>query len=107
MPRTATPPWIHLPWLIFVLALYLGLAYLTYATQGFYVYSFLDHEWAGSRGIVAGYIIGIAVASVVIFSAVWGLIRLRLWVTETKLRMDGMTAKQQRLSRQADFEMSA
>jgi hypothetical protein len=37
---------------------------------------------------------------------VWGLIRLRLWVTETKLRMDGKTAKQ-RLSRQPDFEMSA
>jgi len=105
VPRTAAPPWIHLLCLIFILALYLGLAYLTYATQGFYVYSFLDYEWAGSRGIVAAYIIGIAVGAVIIFCVVWGLIRLRLWVTETKLRMDGKTAKQ-RLTRRPDVEMS-
>lgn len=29
-------PWIHLPFLIIILGCYLGLAYVTHATQGFY-----------------------------------------------------------------------
>lgn len=34
--------WIYLPLLIVILAAYLGLAYLTHATEDFWVYSFLD-----------------------------------------------------------------
>lgn len=34
--------WVLLLPLVVVLALYLGLAYLTHATEGFYVYAFLD-----------------------------------------------------------------
>ena len=94
VPRTSPPPWIHLLWLIVVLAMYLGLAFVTHAAQGFYVYAFLDPEAIGGRGIVAACAIGVAVAAAVTFCAVWGLIWLRQWVTETKLGMDGKVAKQ-------------
>lgn len=29
-------PWLHLPICVFMLACYLGVAYITHATQGFY-----------------------------------------------------------------------
>lgn len=103
IPRTNPMPWVHIPWLIFILALYLGLAYLTVATQGFYVYGFLDHDDVGGRGIVAAYIFGIAVGIVIIFVIVWFLIWLRRWVTETKLGMDGKFAEQ---PRNQDVEMN-
>ncbi|KAJ4322537.1 hypothetical protein N0V84_004783 [Fusarium piperis] len=94
IPRTNPPEWVHIPWLILILALFLALAYITQATEGFYVYSFLDHNEVGGRGIVAAYIIGIAVGIVVIFCIIWCVIWLRRWVTETKLGMDGKFAKQ-------------
>ncbi|KAM0441217.1 hypothetical protein ACHAPT_000523 [Fusarium lateritium] len=94
VPRTNPPEWVHIPWLILILALYLALAYITQATEGFYVYNFLDHNEVGGRGIVAAYIIGIAVGIVVIFCIVWCVIWFRRWVTETKLGLDGKFAKQ-------------
>ncbi|KAM0299919.1 hypothetical protein HYE67_005778 [Fusarium culmorum] len=94
VPRTNPPQWVHIAWLIFILALYLALAYLTHATQGFYVYNFLDYQDVGGRGIVAGYIIGIAVGIVIIFCIVWCIIWVRRWLTETKLGMDGKFASQ-------------
>ena len=42
VPRTAPLPWIHIVPLVILLALYLSLAYITHATQDFYVYGFLD-----------------------------------------------------------------
>lgn len=87
-PRTSTLPWIDLVPTIVLLALYLGLAYLTHATEGFYVYDFLDLK-ANSSGIVAAYIIGILVASIIVFIIVRYLIVLRVWVTEKKLGMTG------------------
>ncbi|KAF4440240.1 hypothetical protein FACUT_3564 [Fusarium acutatum] len=94
IPRTNPPQWVHIAWLIFILALYLALAYLTHATQGFYVYNFLDYQDVGGRGIVAGYILGIAVGIVIIFCIVWGVIWVRRWLTETKFGMDGKFAQQ-------------
>lgn len=91
IPRTNQPLWVHIPWLILILALYLGLAFITYATRGVYVYSFLDYRKNG-RGIVAAYIIGIAVGIVIIFCIVWCLIWLRKWVTETKMGKEGKFA---------------
>lgn len=35
-PQGLSMPWIHLPFLIILLAGYLGVAYITHATQGFY-----------------------------------------------------------------------
>lgn len=70
--------------IITLLALYLGLAYLTYATEGFYTYGFLDLQ-QHSSGIVAAYIVGILVASVIIFLLVRYVIMLRVWITERKM----------------------
>ncbi|TVY23890.1 hypothetical protein LHYA1_G008094, partial [Lachnellula hyalina] len=40
--RSAPAPWIHLLWSLMLLAMYCGLAYVTYAVKGYYVYVFLD-----------------------------------------------------------------
>ena len=71
-----------------MLALYLALAYVTFYTQGFYTYGFLDLR-RNSSGVVAAYIIGILAAAIVLFLIVRYLILLRLWVTEKKLGMTG------------------
>ncbi|KAJ2916891.1 hypothetical protein MD484_g3492, partial [Candolleomyces efflorescens] len=68
-------PWLDLPVTIVLLGGYLGVAYITHATQGFYPYSFLDPKRQGAK--LAAYIIGIAVGQVVVFVAVWGIIKLR------------------------------
>ncbi|KAI0432381.1 hypothetical protein F5Y09DRAFT_302034 [Xylaria sp. FL1042] len=90
LPRTRPAPWSHLPFLIFFLALYLALAYLTHATKGFYTYSFLDPSLQGS--LVAAYVFGIAIGVSILFAVVWGLVWLRRWVTEEKLGFDGVFA---------------
>ncbi|KAI8624067.1 hypothetical protein F5Y19DRAFT_338131 [Xylariaceae sp. FL1651] len=90
LPRTNPSPWIHLPFLILILALYLALAYLTHATKGFYTYSFLDPGLQGP--LVAAYVFGIAIGICIIFAIVWGLVWLRRWVTEKKLGLDGVFA---------------
>jgi hypothetical protein len=64
------------------------LAYVTFATEGFYTYDFLDLR-KNSSGIVGAYIIGILVAAIVIFLIVKYLILLRMWITEKKLGMTG------------------
>ncbi|MCJ1367757.1 hypothetical protein MMC16_006891 [Acarospora aff. strigata] len=81
LPRTAPPPFLHLPFLILLLALYLALAYITHATQGFYPYGFLDPS-AGRSGRVAAYAFAILAAVVVIFLVVWALVWVRKWATE-------------------------
>lgn len=91
VPRTPAPLWIHAWWLVFVLALYLTLAYVTYYTKHFYTYTFLDIQTQGSA-ITAAYILGIAVGAVVLFSIVKGAIHLRLWLTERKAGLDGRFA---------------
>ncbi|KAG5980826.1 hypothetical protein E4U55_003580 [Claviceps digitariae] len=87
--RAEEPPWVHLLWLLGMLLGYLGVAFLTLATQGWYTYSFLDHDVLGGRGYVAGYVLGIAVGVVVVFAVARGLIWGRRWVTEVKLGMGG------------------
>jgi hypothetical protein len=87
VPRTRPAPWIHALWIVVILALYLGLAYLTHATRGIYVYGFLDPAEGGGK--LAGYIVGIAAAGVVIFALRQGLVWGRRWVTETKMGREG------------------
>ncbi|KAK0515419.1 hypothetical protein JMJ35_001453 [Cladonia borealis] len=72
---TSPRPPLHMLFIIILLALYLGLAYLTKATEGFYVYSFLDPS-TGVNHVVA-YCIGIPVAACVIFGIVWVILWLR------------------------------
>jgi hypothetical protein len=87
LPRSEPHPWIQLIPLIIILALYLGLAYLTHATENIYVYSFLDP--ANGRGLVAGACIGILVGSIIVFIIVRYFIWLRQWIVERKLRIGG------------------
>ncbi|RYP60560.1 hypothetical protein DL771_010477 [Monosporascus sp. 5C6A] len=93
VPRTQPPPFVHLLWLIVILALYLGLAYVTLATKGFYVYPFLNPAATrgGRRGVTA-YIFGIMSAVIVIFGIVWGVIWVRRWFTEEKMGCKGKFA---------------
>lgn len=82
--RADPPHWIHLLYLIIFLALYLGVAYITVATQGFYVYSFLNNNNSGGRARVTGYIFGILAGTIVIFTIVKYLITLRRWLSERR-----------------------
>ncbi|KAJ7106287.1 hypothetical protein C8R44DRAFT_805983 [Mycena epipterygia] len=68
-------PWLALPVVVFVLALYLALAYVVHATQGFYPYPFLNPD--NGHGRLAGYILGIAAGGIIVFSIVRGIVVLR------------------------------
>ncbi|KAF8123947.1 hypothetical protein EV363DRAFT_1130393, partial [Boletus edulis] len=68
-------PWMHLIPLIVILTCYVAVAYITRATEGFYVYSFLNPTQEG--GLLAAYIIGIALGCCVVFCVVKGLCLLR------------------------------
>ncbi|KAF8464077.1 hypothetical protein BDZ91DRAFT_660661 [Kalaharituber pfeilii] len=84
LSRAGPMPWIHIPFLIVFLGGYLGVAYITYATQGFYTYSFLDPKKDGP-GIVAAYICGIVVGICVLFAVVWGIQWVKIWFFEDVL----------------------
>ena len=88
LPATNPPPWLHLAFLILILVLYLALAYVVHATEGFYVYSFLDPSHG--KGKVAGYAFGIAAAIIIIFLVVWVItwVRRRLTGLGKKSRKD-------------------
>ena len=51
-----------------MLACYLGVAYITYATQGVWVYNFLNPSV--EHGLVAAYIVGILVGTILVFAIV-------------------------------------
>jgi uncharacterized membrane protein len=73
-----------------MLILYLGVAFITLASEHFYVYTFLDYHLHG-RGRVAGYILGILVLAIVVFVVVHFLIMLRRRLTRTRdARMEDM-----------------
>lgn len=76
------PPWSHLGPVLIILVLYLGVAYITRATQGFYTYTFLD---PGSHpGLVAAYVFGIAAGCCIVFAVVKGVITLRCWLSRRR-----------------------
>ncbi|KAK4105363.1 hypothetical protein N658DRAFT_416796 [Parathielavia hyrcaniae] len=106
VPCTDVPPAVHMAWLILILALYLALAYVTEATKGFYTYDFLNPD--KQRGLVAAYAFGIAAVCLLMFGLAWGVIWLRKYVTETKLRRHGKFAKAGRVgsSATADLELT-
>lgn len=80
-------PWLHLAFLIVTLLLYLSLAYLTHATQGFYTYSFLDPGENGEHNKrVVAYSFGIAAATIVIFLVVQLLLWIRARFTREKTK---------------------
>jgi hypothetical protein len=61
-------PWSHLPFLVLIMVGYLGVAYITHATQGFYAYSFLDPE--KQHAMLAAYIAGIPIGECLVFTGV-------------------------------------
>jgi hypothetical protein len=69
--NSPSAPWLTLPFCILALAGYLGVAYITHLTQGFYTYPFLNPTIQGPK--LAGYIIGIAVAEIIIFCLIKGI----------------------------------
>ncbi|KAI6121281.1 hypothetical protein F5141DRAFT_1089148 [Pisolithus sp. B1] len=89
--NVSPPPWSHLGPVFIVLALYLGVAYITRATQGFYTYSFLD---PGSHpGLVAAYVFGIAVGYCIVFAVVKGVITLRCWLSRRRWGSEADTGR--------------
>jgi len=85
-------PWIHLLWLIILLALYLGLAYLTHAVAGWWVYDFLNDQPHG-RGRVAAYIFGILALCIVVFVIVHFVILGRKKLSEKNGRQGKLEHK--------------
>ena len=85
--------------------MYLGLAYLTHDTEGFYSYSFLDPS-DGSGKLVA-YIFGILAAILVIFGVVWCVIWVRKWLTEKILGFEGKFSRARTEDDPFDLEMTA
>lgn len=69
------PRWANIPILVLVLGGYIGVAYITHATQGFYTYSFLDPSHGAGK--LAGYIVGIPVAAIIILALVKGVCWIR------------------------------
>jgi len=75
LTNTPASAWILLPPGLLLLIGYVGVVYVTFATQGFYAYSFMNPN--GHPGKLALYIGGIGVAECIIFAAVHGLVLLR------------------------------
>ncbi|KAF7354027.1 hypothetical protein MVEN_01089500 [Mycena venus] len=75
LTNTPASQWILLPFGVVFLLGYVGVVYITHATQGFYAYSFMDP----AKGPVhlAIYIAGIGLAECVIFTLVHGIVVLR------------------------------
>lgn len=67
LPATAPPPIVHLSIILLVLSVYLGLAYLTRYTQGFYVYEWMNP--AHGRASIVLHVVGYAGAMVILFLA--------------------------------------
>ncbi|KZW00489.1 hypothetical protein EXIGLDRAFT_830649 [Exidia glandulosa HHB12029] len=99
--NTPLATWFTLVPLSIILCGYLGVAYITHATQGFYPYAFLDPEKGSAK--LAGYIIGIAVAEIIIFSLVQGLVWLRTRLLR-KRTTDGKVANMVQL-KESDHEL--
>ncbi len=107
LPATEPPPLLHLVGLTILLLLYLALAYLTHATQGFYVYSFLDPSTGAGK--VTGYCFGIFAAIVIIFFVIWALIWARCKYTgqgkrSTRDLQRRMSLEQEEIEMNTDVE---
>jgi len=83
-----------------MIACYLGVAYITHATQGIYVYGFLNP----SKGpILAAYIVGILIGNVLVFAIVNLIKRGLAKVTNAKER-DGWRDRYEMRQRDSNLE---
>jgi hypothetical protein len=83
--------------------LYLGLAYVTWGTEHFYVYDFLDDR-IHSRGVIAGYILGILAMTIVVFLIVHFVLLGRVKLTEEKWKKTGKFTARGSAARAVDIE---
>ncbi|KAJ7029721.1 hypothetical protein C8F04DRAFT_1043107 [Mycena alexandri] len=75
LTNTPASAWILLPFGILLLSGYVGIIYITYATQGFYAYTFMNPD--GHPGRLALHILGVGLAECVVFTIVHGLVVAR------------------------------
>ncbi|KAF7358930.1 hypothetical protein MSAN_01233400 [Mycena sanguinolenta] len=75
LTNTPVASWVLLPFGLIILSCYVGVIYITYATQGFYAYSFMDPAHGHVR--LALSILGVGVAECVIFAVIHGIVLLR------------------------------
>jgi len=88
LTRVGPMPWIHIPFIALFLAGYIGVAYITKATEGFYTYNVLDPHGKGGTKSVVKYIIGIIVGACVIFVIVAGVNWVKVMFCEKVLGID-------------------
>jgi len=85
VPRTRPHAWVMLLPLVVMLAMYLGLTYVSHAIRGYYVYPFLDPS--NGVGLVAGAIVGVLVATCIAFAIVKGVMAGRFKDSDGKGNM--------------------
>lgn len=79
MTQTRPQPWTHLGVLLLIMSLYLPIPYITKATEGIYIYLWLDPN-NGIAQLIA-HIVGYAMAIIVIFNISRGAVWLRCKLT--------------------------
>lgn len=84
LPATEPLPWSHLSVVLLVLSGYLGLAYLTKATQGFFVYEWMNPDH-GTWSIVL-HVLGYAVGMIALFVMVRYAIVARNWLARRSIK---------------------
>ncbi|KAJ7093418.1 hypothetical protein B0H15DRAFT_947542 [Mycena belliarum] len=85
--RSPPAPLIALVVQLLCLAGYLGVAYITRATQGFYTYTFLDPQV--QHAFLAAYIVGIAVGAVLVYFITRSVAMLRVRLTRRPEGIEG------------------
>lgn len=106
LPATTPQPWSHLPILLLLLSLYLGLSYLTKWTQGFYVYEWMNPAHGNVSIIlhILGYTAGMIGLFVLSRSAIW----LRTYVVErVRGRGYGMNEDMIRLGKPGEVDVES
>ena len=88
LTRVGPMPWIHIPFITFFIAGYIGVAYITKATEGFYPYEVLDPNGKGGSKSVAKYVIGIIVGACILFVIVAGINWVKVLFCEKVLGID-------------------
>jgi hypothetical protein len=102
LPATAPPPLTHLSIVLLVLSVYLGLAYLTRYTQGFYVYEWMNPAH-GNASIIL-HVLGYAGGMVAIFVIVrYAIVARNMLAEKMELRRsEGLREKAIRLDDRSD-----
>lgn len=106
MLLTNVPPprWGYLGPCVLILALYLAMAYVVHAAQGYYTYPFLNPVEQGP--LLAAYVVGIGLAGVIVFILVHWIMRLRVRLTppSTPAYSEEMSEKRAREERIDEWE---